>query len=83
MDVIPTRKTAADAHLVTLRAAIDQHVTDLDLSAGQGYILDNHRWLHGRRAFTGHRVVHRVNANPLPHLGIRTGISTRVRSVAV
>ncbi|MFD1149836.1 TauD/TfdA family dioxygenase [Saccharothrix hoggarensis] len=69
--------------LPTLRAAIDQHVAELDLSAGQGYILDNHRWLHGRRAFNGHRVVHRVNANPLPHLGIRTGIPARVRSAAV
>jgi alpha-ketoglutarate-dependent taurine dioxygenase len=69
--------------LPMLRAAIDQHVHELDLSAGQGYLLDNHRWLHGRRAFTGHRVVHRVNADPLPHLGIRTGIPTSARSSAV
>ncbi|GAA3891962.1 hypothetical protein GCM10022243_66120 [Saccharothrix violaceirubra] len=69
--------------LPTLRAAIEQHVRELDLSAGQGYVLDNHRWLHGRRAFIGHRVVHRINGNPLPHLGIRTGIPTRARSGAV
>jgi hypothetical protein len=43
------------------------------LNAGQGYILDNHRWLHGRRAFTGQRVMYRVNGNPLPHLGITPG----------
>jgi alpha-ketoglutarate-dependent taurine dioxygenase len=69
--------------LPRLRAAIARHMHELDLRAGQGYILDNHRWLHGRRAFTGHRVVHRVNANPLPHLGIRTGIPTSARSAAV
>jgi alpha-ketoglutarate-dependent taurine dioxygenase len=40
-----------------LGATIDRHAVELNLSAGQGYVLDNHRWLHGRRAFTGHRVV--------------------------
>ncbi|ONI81858.1 hypothetical protein ALI22I_37295 [Saccharothrix sp. ALI-22-I] len=69
--------------LPTLRATIDRHAIELDLTAGQGYILDNHRWLHGRRAFSGHRVVHRVNGNPLPHLGIQTGIPTGARSTAV
>ncbi len=66
----------------TLRAAIERHVNELDLTTGQGYLLDNHRWLHGRRSFSGHRVVHRVNGNPLPLLGIRTGIPARIRSGA-
>jgi len=59
--------------LPVLRAAIDRHATVFKLNIGQGYILDNHRWLHGRRAFTGQRVMYRVNGNPLPHLGITPG----------
>lgn len=59
--------------LPVLRAAIDRHAAMFKLHTGQGYILDNHRWLHGRRAFTGQRVMYRVNGNPLPHLGITPG----------
>ncbi|WP_084427765.1 TauD/TfdA family dioxygenase [Kibdelosporangium aridum] len=59
--------------LPTLRAAIDRHAMMIKLDMGQGYVLNNHRWLHGRRAFTGQRVIFRVNANPLPHLGIPFG----------
>jgi alpha-ketoglutarate-dependent taurine dioxygenase len=60
--------------LPLLRKVIDRHAIEVELNAGQGYVLDNHRWLHGRRAFTGQRVVHRINGNPLPELGMRTGI---------
>ena len=56
-----------------LRSTIDRHLTTVALRAGQGYILDNRRWLHGRRAFTGNRVLYRVTANPLPHLAIPFG----------
>lgn len=59
--------------LATLRSAIDRHVTTVALRAGQGYVLDNRRWLHGRRAFTGNRVLYRVTANPLPYLAIPCG----------
>jgi hypothetical protein len=65
--------------LPVLRDAIDRNATEVGLAAGHGYVLDNHRWLHGRRAFTGQRVVHRVNGNPLPELGIRTGIRSHAR----
>lgn len=56
--------------LPTLRAVIDRHAVMFNLGVGQGYVLNNRRWLHGRRAFTGQRVIFRVNANPLSHLGI-------------
>jgi alpha-ketoglutarate-dependent taurine dioxygenase len=56
-----------------LRSTIDRHLITVALRAGQGYILDNRRWLHGRRAFTGNRVLYRVTANPLPHLAIPFG----------
>jgi len=65
--------------LPVLRAAIDRHANVFRLGAGQGYILDNYRWLHGRRAFTGQRMMYRVNCNPLPHLGIAPGFrSTKI-----
>ncbi|WP_326920586.1 TauD/TfdA family dioxygenase [Actinophytocola sp.] len=59
--------------LPVLRAAIDRHTVTFTLKAGEGYILDNRRWLHGRQAFTGQRVLHRVLGNPLPHLAIACG----------
>jgi len=59
--------------LPELRAAIDRHAITFRLGTGTGYILHNHRWLHGRRAFLGQRVMYRVNGNPLPHLGIPSG----------
>lgn len=62
-------------HIPALRGAIDRHTVALQLRPGQGYALDNHRWLHGRRAFTGPRVMHRVIANPLPHHQILTGFN--------
>jgi hypothetical protein len=59
--------------LPALRSTIDRHLTVVPLRAGQGYALNNSRWLHGRRAFTGDRVLYRVTADPLPHLAIPTG----------
>lgn len=38
-----------------LRAAIARRRVLLPLARGQGYVLDNHRWLHARTAFTGDR----------------------------
>ncbi|KOV78534.1 hypothetical protein ADL03_39775 [Nocardia sp. NRRL S-836] len=66
-----------DRWIPVLRAAIDRHAIGFGLTAGQGYVLDNHRWLHGRRAFTGQRVVHRVNGDPLPGLVVTTGVRVR------
>src|SRR6266496_1174435 len=56
-----------------LRATIDRHATMVRFAAGQGYILDNYRWLHGRRAFSGQRVMYRVNGNPRSDLGLTPG----------
>jgi len=64
---------AAGRWLPVLREVIDRHARTFRLDPGQGYVLDNHRWLHGREAFTGRRVMYRVTGNPLPHLGIAPG----------
>lgn len=47
-------------HLPVLRAAIARHQQVLTLAAGQGYVLDNTRWLHARTAFTGPRLCYRA-----------------------
>lgn len=59
--------------LPLLHNTIRHHIQVLSLAPGQGYVLDNHRWLHGRRAFTGTRVLHRVHGNPRPHLSFSPG----------
>lgn len=51
-------------HLPLLRAPITRHQMMLPLAPGEGYILDNRRWLHGRTAFTGDRVCWRALGEP-------------------
>lgn len=61
-------------HLPVLRAAIARRTITMPMGAGQGYILDNHRWLHAREHFTGTRTLYRVLGDPLPSLGLHPGI---------
>ncbi|KAJ6473384.1 hypothetical protein C8R47DRAFT_1187546 [Mycena vitilis] len=44
--------------------AIYAHSFAIALSEGQSYVVDNHRFLHGRTSFTGHRELLRVLAIP-------------------
>lgn len=59
--------------LPALDAAIDRHTIRFVLDPGQGYVLHNHRWLHGRAASTGERVMHRLSLNPHPEFAIPSG----------
>lgn len=43
---------------------IDNHTIYLALEPGQGYVLQNGRWLHGRTAFTGQRRFYRILIDP-------------------
>jgi hypothetical protein len=61
-------------HLPVLRAVIARRTITMPLGAGQGYILDNHRWLHAREQFTGTRTLYRVLGDPLSRLGLHPGI---------
>ncbi|QWF78228.1 TauD/TfdA family dioxygenase [Amycolatopsis sp. CA-230715] len=63
----------AARHLPVLREVIDRHSNTFSLQPGEGYVLDNHRWLHGRRAFTGDRLLYRVHANPRPSFALPRG----------
>jgi len=49
--------------LPRLEDLICERAFGVELSAGQGYIVDNHRFLHGRTAFEGDREILRVLAH--------------------
>lgn len=53
----------AEPHVPALRAAIERHLWTVPARTATGYVLDNRRWLHGRRAYTGPRLVYRIVAN--------------------
>jgi hypothetical protein len=52
-------------YLPALRAVISRHCQVLTLNSGEGYVVDNHRWLHARTAFSGIRRCHRALGDPL------------------
>jgi alpha-ketoglutarate-dependent taurine dioxygenase len=47
-----------------LRAAVERRQMVFRLSAGQGLVLDNTRWLHGRTGFDGERLMYRLIGEP-------------------
>ncbi|MGW2325280.1 TauD/TfdA family dioxygenase [Streptomyces sp. NPDC001700] len=51
-------------YLPLLRAVIARHQQVRRLQPGQGYLLDNTRWLHARTAFDGPRVCYRALGEP-------------------
>jgi hypothetical protein len=62
------------AHALSkLRELIDRFQVTFRMNAGQGYAVQNGRWLHGRRAFSGHREMLRILGHPLPGNSIRYG----------
>ena len=50
-------------HLPVLRRAIAAHTVTVPLAAGDGYVINNRRWLHGRHSFAGPRALYRVTAD--------------------
>ncbi|MEV5873696.1 TauD/TfdA family dioxygenase [Streptomyces sp. NPDC052101] len=51
-------------YLPHLRSAVTASQHRLTLQAGQGYLLDNHRWLHARTRFAGDRRLLRALGEP-------------------
>ena len=56
-----------------LRAVITQHLHAIQLRTGQGLLVSNTRWLHGRDRYTGPRVMLRILGDSLPGTGIQPG----------
>ncbi|MFJ7910196.1 TauD/TfdA family dioxygenase [Kitasatospora sp. NPDC096204] len=63
----------AEAHLAALRQTLDRNTQRVRLAPGQGVVLDNHRLLHGRTAFSGERLMLRALGEPHPELGLSPG----------
>jgi alpha-ketoglutarate-dependent taurine dioxygenase len=68
--------------MLTLRELIAELATRATLSPGSGYLLCNTRWLHGREAFSGDRLMHRILGNPLRSITIPVGFPATVLSSA-
>jgi hypothetical protein len=64
-----------EPHLPALRAAIERNRISVPLSAGQAYLLDNHRWLHARTAFQGPRLAYRALGEPQLGLTLTPGFA--------
>ncbi|WP_412542605.1 TauD/TfdA family dioxygenase [Longispora sp. K20-0274] len=75
LDELARFTPAIDQRLPELHDTIARHTMVLPLEAGQGYVLANHRMLHGRRAFTGGRAMYRVLGDPLPEHAIPRGFA--------
>lgn len=73
LDTLVRFSPRAEPHLPLLRQVLDRHTHALDLAAGQGVVLDNTRWLHGRRAFEGPRRMLRALGEPHPALDLSRG----------
>ncbi|MFI5705210.1 TauD/TfdA family dioxygenase [Streptomyces xanthochromogenes] len=69
LDALARWSPLVEPHLPHLRSAIQRHQIVLPLRFGQAYLLDNTRWLHGRTAFSGDRLMWRALGEPLPILG--------------
>jgi alpha-ketoglutarate-dependent taurine dioxygenase len=67
---------AADA-VTLLRTVIARHTQTFQLRAGEGLLLSNTRWLHGRDSFTGRRIMLRILGDPLPSIGIMPGFPSQ------
>lgn len=73
LDNLARFSLAAGGWCDALRDAIDRNAITVPLRTGEGYVLDNRRWLHGRRAFNGERLLYRVIAEPVPGITIPLG----------
>jgi hypothetical protein len=57
---------AVTAVLPQLLEAIRRRTIRFALNVGQGYVVQNGRWLHGRSGFDGLREMHRILGEPHP-----------------
>jgi hypothetical protein len=64
-----------------LRAVITQHLHTIQLRSGQGLLVSNTRWLHGRDRYTGPRVMLRILGDPFPGTGIQPGFAAPAGTV--
>ena len=79
LDDLAWFSSGATAAIPLLRAVIGQHVETFRLQRGEGLILSNTRWLHGRERYAGHRIMLRILGDPLPGTGIMPDSALHLR----
>lgn len=62
--------------------AASRYRIEFRLSVGQGYAVQNGRWLHGRGRFSGNREMLRILGHPLSGIPIRYGFTAGVNAEA-
>lgn len=72
-DALVAFSPAIKDKLGRLLQVMDEHLFEVPLTPGQGYVLNNHRFIHGRRSFTGDRIIHRVQIHAQPELHLPKG----------
>jgi len=73
LDGLARFSAEATAAIPVLRAVIAQHLETFRLGSGEGMLLSNTRWLHGRDRFRGRRVMLRILGDPLPGTDVVPG----------
>lgn len=73
-DLVQYDPAVADT-VATFSAVITTHTETVRLLPGEGYIIDNSRWMHGRAQFTGTRVMLRALGDPLPDVELPMGFT--------
>jgi hypothetical protein len=68
----------AAAEIPLLRTVISRHLSTMHLGPGDGLLLCNTRWLHGRDPFVGHLIMLRILGDSLPGAGVPPGFQTPV-----
>ncbi|WP_442789387.1 TauD/TfdA family dioxygenase [Kitasatospora sp. NBC_01302] len=66
-----------------LRSAVERHSRRLQLQRGEAFLLDNHRRLHARSAFSGPRQLHRALGDPLAKWNWLPGLPTHQHGARV
>jgi Taurine catabolism dioxygenase TauD, TfdA family len=76
LDELAWFSVGAAAAIPLLRTVITRHMQSFRLHAGEGVLLSNTRWLHGRDRYSGRRTMLRILGDPLPCTGIMPGFSS-------
>lgn len=64
LDSLVRFSPAASLYVSRLHELVQRLSIPLDLAVGDGYVLLNDRWLHGRKRFTGGRTMLRLIGDP-------------------
>ena len=78
LDDLAWFSTQAAGAIPLLRTTVTAHTQTFRLREGDGLLLSNTRWLHGRENFAGRRTMLRILGDPLPATGIPPGFPSPV-----